>query len=188
MKYDDPITQPQDVFSKRAAFYAASKVHDDKETLSWLVELADPKKNMVALDVGTGTGHTAMALSPYVQKVEAIDLTEQMLDEGRKLCAQRGITNVHYLLGDAMAIPFPDDHFEIVTSRRAAHHFRDIHKAVKEMARVLRPGGCMIIDDRSPPEDDEVDRTINRLDVLHDLRTSVITELQNGPRSCWRQV
>ncbi len=168
MSDDRERARPEDVFSQRAEFYAQSKIHDDKETLSWLVELAMPRKDMIALDVGTGTGHTAMALAPHLKEVDAIDLTEAMMVEGRKLCAQRGIVNVHFMLGDAMRIPFPNEHFNIVTCRRAAHHFGDIKKALVEMARVLRPGGRMVIDDRSIPEDDELDTTINRLDALHD--------------------
>jgi ubiquinone/menaquinone biosynthesis C-methylase UbiE len=168
MSMDDRPTSPQEVFSKRAAFYATSKVHDDKETLSWLVELAAPGREDVALDVGTGAGHTAMAIAPLVHRVDAVDLTEEMMDQARKLCHHRGITNISFHVADAMSLPFPDASYDIVTCRRAAHHFTDVRKALAEMVRVLRPGGRLVIDDRSVPEDDEVDRLINRLDVLHD--------------------
>ncbi len=168
MNDDREWARPEEVFSRRASFYATSKVHDDQGTLAWLVELARPKESDLVLDVGTGTGHTAMALAPLVRQVEAIDLTEEMLEEGRGLCRQRGISNVRFDIGDAMALPFPDGSFDIVTCRRAAHHFRDVRRALGEMARVLRAGGRLVIDDRSVPEDDEVDRAINQLDILHD--------------------
>lgn len=168
MRDDLPGARPEDVFSRRAAFYATSKVHDDKETLSWLVELAAPGKEDTVLDVGTGAGHTALALAPLVRHVDALDLTEEMLEEGRKLGRQRGVDNIAFRIGDAMALPFADGSVDIVTCRRAAHHFRDVRTALGEMARVLRPGGRLVIDDRSVPEDDEVDLFINRLDVLHD--------------------
>jgi ubiquinone/menaquinone biosynthesis C-methylase UbiE len=103
-----------------------------------------------------------------VAKVIALDLTEEMLAEGRKLCSQKGVGNVEFRRGDAMELPFPNDHFDIVTCRRAAHHFSDIDKALGEMHRVLRPGGRLVIDDRSVPEDDEADEAMNHLDVLHD--------------------
>jgi ubiquinone/menaquinone biosynthesis C-methylase UbiE len=163
-----PQTRPEDVFSRRAPFYATSKVHDDKETLSWLVEAASPRPDDLALDVGTGAGHTAMALAPLVRRVEAIDLTEEMLDEARKLSKQRELRNIAFHKGDAMALPYPDGTFDVVTCRRAAHHFGDVRKALSEMGRVLKIGGRLVIDDRSIPEDDEIDRLINSLDVLHD--------------------
>ncbi|MBI0582790.1 MAG: methyltransferase domain-containing protein [Methanomassiliicoccus sp.] len=168
MKVNDPPMRPEEVFSRRASHYATSKVHDDKVTLSWLVDAAAPGREDVALDIGTGAGHTALALAPRVTRVEAIDLTEEMLGEARKLAGKRGIDNVTFSIGNAMSLPYPDRSFDIVTCRRAAHHFTDLERALGEMARVLRVGGRMVIDDRSVPEDDEVDELINRMDVLHD--------------------
>lgn len=168
MNVDGPPSNPQDVFSRRASFYSTSKVHDDKATLTKLVELCRPEKHMMVLDAGTGAGHTALALAPHVHEVYALDVTEAMLVEGRKLSRERGIFNVRFEKGDVTSIPHPDGSFDIITCRRAAHHFHDLNASLREMARVLRLGGRMVIDDRSVPEDDEVDRTINLLDRLHD--------------------
>jgi len=76
--------------------------------------------------------------------------------------------NVEFREADVADLPFEDETFDIVTCRRAAHHFLDIMHALREMKRVLKPGGRLVIDDRSVPEDDFVDATMNRLDVLHD--------------------
>jgi ubiquinone/menaquinone biosynthesis C-methylase UbiE len=161
-------SSPEEVFSKRADFYVDSPAHTDQQVLARMVQLASPTKSMRALDVGTGTGHTAMAIAPYVEQVMALDLTEEMLGHARRLCAEREIANITFLLGDAMDMPFPDCHFDIVTCRRAAHHFIDIGAAIDEMVRVLRPGGRLVVDDRSIPDDDEADLAMNHLDFLHD--------------------
>ncbi|HKZ85687.1 MAG TPA: methyltransferase domain-containing protein [Anaerolineae bacterium] len=55
-----------------------------------------------------------------------------------------------------------------MTCRRAAHHFADIARALREMKRVLKGNGRLVIDDRSAPDDDFIDATMNRLDRLHD--------------------
>jgi len=123
---------------------------------------------MVALDVGTGTGHTAFALSPHVARVIAADITPEMLAEASQLKREQEIVNVELCMADVMALPFDDRTFDVVTCRRAAHHFSPIGKALSEMSRVLKTGGQLVIDDRSVPEDDFVDATMNRLDVLHD--------------------
>ncbi len=161
-------TLPQTVFAQRAAFYTTSAVHKDKTVLNRVVELAQPQLTDVVLDVATGTGHTAFAFAPHVKSVIATDITPEMLNEGEKLKIENGIANVEFQLADAHELPFEDATFDIVTCRRAAHHFVDIAQALREMKRVLKPGGRLVIDDRSVPEDDFVDTTLNRLDVLHD--------------------
>jgi len=134
-----------------------------------LVELARPQPEWRVLDVGTGTGHTALAFAPYVQEVIGVDLTEEMLQEAAGLARERGVHNVSFREADVHRLPQTfDASFELVTCRRVAHHFSDIERAVSEMARTLRPGGLLLIDDRSVPEDDWIDETMHRLDCLHD--------------------
>jgi ubiquinone/menaquinone biosynthesis C-methylase UbiE len=158
----------QHVFGQRAAFYTTSAAHRDKAVLDRVVELAQPRPDMIALDVATGTGHTAFALAPHVRHVIATDLTPEMLAEGERLRAEYAMRNIEFRIADAHALPFEDETFDIVTCRRAAHHFIGIAKALHEMWRVLKVGGRLVVDDRSVPEDDFIDATMNRLDGLHD--------------------
>ncbi len=162
------IVQPQTVFGQRAAFYTTSAVHKDKVVLDRLVGLAHVRSTDRVLDVATGTGHTAFAVAPQVHEVIAADATPEMLAEGEKLKAEFGMQNVEFRIADAHDLPFEDESFDVVTCRRAAHHFTDIRRALREMRRVLRPGGRLVIDDRSVPEDDFTEATLNRLDWLHD--------------------
>lgn len=156
------------IFGQRAAFYATRSIHKDTAVLDRLVELAQPRSDMLVLDVATGTGHTAFALAPHVRKVIATDITPEMLEEVRKLNDERRMPNVESWMADAHELPFEDEAFDIVTCRRAAHHFTDIVRALRAMKRVLKAGGRLVIDDRSVPEDNFVDATMNRLDWLHD--------------------
>jgi ubiquinone/menaquinone biosynthesis C-methylase UbiE len=158
----------QQVFGQRASFYTTSAAHKDKAVLDRVVELARPRPDDFALDVATGTGHTAFALAPRVRRVIATDITLEMLNEGRRLKGESRMLNVEFRLADAHDLPFDDEMFDIVTCRRAAHHFADVGRALREMRRVLKRDGRLVIDDRSVPEDDFVDATMNRLDRLHD--------------------
>ncbi len=156
------------IFAERAAFYTTSTVHADPAGLARLVALAAPRPDWTALDIATGTGHTALALAPHVNTVIGIDLTQEMLSEAERLRAERAAGNVVFRVGDAHRLPFGDASFDLVTCRRAAHHFSDIGLAMNEIVRVLRPGGRLIVDDRSVPEDDFADRCLNQLDWYHD--------------------
>ena len=155
-------------FSARAAHYVTSATHADPSRLARIVELTAPQPAWRALDVGTGTGHTAFAFAPAVAWVTAVDLTEAMLKQAERVRKDRGYGNVELRVADVHHLPFADGTFDLVTCRRAAHHFSSIDLALVEMRRVLKPGGRLVIDDRRSPEDDEVDAILHDLDSLHD--------------------
>lgn len=165
---DDLKQAVKEQFRASAAGYVNSTVHAKGADLPRLVELAGLTGEELILDVATAVGHTAMALAPGARHVTGIDLTAEMLDEARTLAAKRGITNLTFAEGDAEKIPFPDDRFDVVTCRIAAHHFPEIRRFCQEAYRVLRPGGKLLVVDNVAPEDDGQDRFINRLDKLRD--------------------
>jgi ubiquinone/menaquinone biosynthesis C-methylase UbiE len=157
------------IFGERADQYTTSAAHTDREVLDRMVEMADPNADWRVLDIGTGTGHTALTFAPHVREVVGLDLTEEMLREARKLAQERGVDNVTFHAADVHRLPRDlEASFDLVTCRRAAHHFSDIDRALAEMVRTLRPAGMLLIDDRSVPEDDWIDETMHRLDRLHD--------------------
>lgn len=173
----------REVFARRAATYVTSASHTDRETLARLVERARPEPGWTTLDVATGAGHAAFAIAPHVHGVVATDLTPGMLEEARKLGETRGVRNVEFQVADVHALPFHDGRFDLVTSRRAPHHFSDIRKALREIRRVLRHGGRLVIDDRSAPEDDAADDILDRLDRLHDP-----SHVRQYRPSAWRRL
>jgi len=156
------------VFGERAEFYVNSASHTDPAVLARVVALAAPKPDWSVLDLATGTGHTAFALAPHVASVLGVDLTSEMLARAERLRVERSIANVDFKTADVHRLPFNDGQFQLVTCRRAAHHFSNIRLALQEMRRVLSPGGRLVIDDRSVPEDDFIDRCMNLLDTFHD--------------------
>lgn len=158
----------QDRFGAAARAYTTSKVHASGPDLAWVVEAAALTGKEHVVDVGTGTGHTALALAPYATEVVAIDITLPMLEEARSLAASRGITNVRFLQGDASALPLPDSQFDLVTCRQAAHHFAHIAQAVSEWARILKTGGKVVLVDSVSPEEPEIDSFLNEIEVLRD--------------------
>ncbi len=132
------------------------------------MRLADPQAETIALDVATGAGHTALALAPSVKCVVAADLAEDMLVQVRLIAKERGLANVMPRLCDVEAMPFDDASFDLVTCRIAPHHFLDFALAIAEMARVLRSGGRLVIEDSCSPVDPALAGFIDHVERLRD--------------------
>jgi ubiquinone/menaquinone biosynthesis C-methylase UbiE len=110
------------------------------ESLDRLLVLAAPQPGWRLLNVATGGGHTALAFAPRVREVVATDLTPDRLAAPASYIRGLGAANVVCREADAIALPFDDGEFDLVTCRVAPHHFPDRAQFVREMARVLRPG------------------------------------------------
>ena len=158
----------QQQFGAHANEYATSAVHAQGASLARLVELTQPQRDWLVLDVSTGAGHTALTFAPHVARVVATDLTPQMLDEARKLAQEREIANVEFKPADAHALPFDDNAFDLVTNRIALHHYLNARKAIAEMARVCKHGGIVALVDNVVPPDRLTAFYINDFEKLRD--------------------
>jgi SAM-dependent methyltransferase len=91
-----------------------------------------------------------------------------MLEQGRSLAAERGLANIAFQYGDVEQLPFPDASFDIVASRYSAHHYPHPQVALHEFARVLRPGGTLLLVDVVAPDDPTQDTFLNAIELLRD--------------------
>jgi ubiquinone/menaquinone biosynthesis C-methylase UbiE len=160
--------QVRRMYSRVAQAYVTSPGHAAGEDLERLLVLADPRPSDRALVVSTGGGHTALALAPHVAFVTASDLTPRMLAAARDFIAGKGEQNVSFVVADAEQLPFLDASFDLVTVRIAPHHYAQVEVAVGEMARVLTPGGRLIVIDNIAPEDPLLDRYMNEWEKRRD--------------------
>ena len=142
-----------------------SRIQGDP-SLEMVLELAAPTARDRVIDVGTTVGSTAFALGPSVASVLAIDNRPDTIAEALRLSREVGVENVSFTLGNVYALPLADGAFTLVTCRNALHRFPEPVAALKEMARVLTPGGRLVIYDLlvSP----ELDRSLNELARLSD--------------------
>ena len=91
------------------------------------------------LDVGAGTGHDAVRLSDLGAHVTALEYSPSLARRGRETCPQ-----ARWIGGFSHVLPFQDHSFDFVFANAAIHHMRDASASVREMLRVVRPGGCLI--------------------------------------------
>lgn len=106
---------------------------------------ADLRPEMTVADVGAGTGYMAAGLAPLVEKVYALDGSAEMLEVARKNLAQ--YDNVIYERAEGAALPLENASVEAVFANMYLHHVPDPQAAIREMARILRPGGRLVITD-----------------------------------------
>jgi ubiquinone/menaquinone biosynthesis C-methylase UbiE len=104
-------------------------------------------------DLGCGTGQVAAALAPFVARVIAVDRSGEMLQAARRLV--RGLRNVEIRRGDLEALPIDDEALDAATLLLVLHHVPDPAAALAEAARVLKPGGRLVIADMLPHDREE---------------------------------
>lgn len=133
-----------------------------------MVALVAAKPHWRALDIATGGGHTALAFAQLVREVVASDVTREMLAAAQRFIRGKGASNVRFAGADAVSLPFAASAFELVTCRVAPHHFPDCGQFVREMARVLKPGGMAAMIDNVVPEDRSAADYVNALEKRRD--------------------
>jgi ubiquinone/menaquinone biosynthesis C-methylase UbiE len=140
----------------------------NQDYLQWMVEQLDLQPHFEVLDVAAGTGHLSRAIAPSVRRVVALDLTPEMLAQGRYEAEQQGLTNLVFEQGEAEHLSYADAGFDLVVTRFSLHHFADPRGPLQEMVRVCRRGGRVAVIDIVSPHDPAVAITYNHLERLRD--------------------
>ena len=123
------------------------------------------------LDIATGTAVIPLALASAGRlglKISGLDITPAMLVAAEAHLTGKGVTNVTFRQVAAEAMPFDDASFDLVTCRIAPHHFEGAARFVQEAARVLKPGGMLLVQDHLMPEDATAARYIEAFEKLRD--------------------
>ncbi len=160
-------------FASAADAYVASAGHRAGTDLGRLAALATDRLGGLTgrqtLDVATGGGHVALTLARAGAHVTATDLTPRMLEAAAAFIRQEAPTlPVEFREADAGALPFGTATFDLVTCRIAAHHFPDPGAFLREVGRVLKPGGVAILIDNIAPEDRELGEAMNEVERVRD--------------------
>ena len=100
---------------------------------------------LIIADLGAGEGAFALLLAQRANKVIAVDSSAKMIEVGRELAQRHGVKNIDYRLGDMEEIPIDDGEVELVFFSQSLHHALHPERALAEAARILAPGGRVVV-------------------------------------------
>jgi ubiquinone/menaquinone biosynthesis C-methylase UbiE len=163
-----------DQFSRQAVPFARRHRSDD-ELMDLLVDSSRVRTGDRVLDVACGPGMVACSLAPFAKYVTGLDFTPAMLAQAAALQAERRLDNIDWQRGSAMDLPFDEAHFDVVVARFSFHHYLEPAAAFREMVRVCKPGGTILVADVAPRADarDAYDALEKHRDPSH---TRALTE------------
>ncbi|HEX9146804.1 MAG TPA: metalloregulator ArsR/SmtB family transcription factor [Candidatus Binatia bacterium] len=122
------------------------KSYFDDRVTSIAIEKLLPH-NLVIADVGCGTGSLTFELARFAEKAIGVDLSTEMLRRARGLAKERGVRNVEFRMGDALKLPLKSQRVDAAFCVMVLHFLSEPQRAIKELCRVTRAGGSVILVD-----------------------------------------
>lgn len=183
----DPIQQAAgDQFQRQSVNYGKTHILANTDDIASALSAIEVRPGAAALDVATGGGHTAVYLASRGYSVIATDISQGMLDSTGNLASERGF-EIETRLHEAEKLPYSEDSFDLVSCRVAAHHFSDREAFVREVNRVLRPGGhCLLIDGTVPNDDSVAEEWLHQVEKLRDPSHGRLLSPQAWTELCQR--
>jgi len=163
--YEDSIRQE---FTHQADSFARSPVPNMAETLGTVVELVPVDPAARWLEAACGPAIVGRAIATRVGAVHGVDLTPAMIEKAGAEAATAGLENIEFSLGDVTALEFPDASFDGAVTRFSLHHIPAPRRMLEEMARVVRPGGWIVIADHLTDADGDAAAWHEEIERLRD--------------------
>lgn len=155
-------------FTFQAASFGRSPAMTSAQTLDALVKLVPEDSHARWIDVACGPGVISRAIAGKVGSVSGVDLTPAMINEAEKRAREEGVGNVSFSVGDAASLDLADATFEGAITRLSLHHIPAPGRIVAEMARVVRPGGAVVVSDLAADRDHDAAAWREEIERLRD--------------------
>ncbi|HVY79091.1 MAG TPA: methyltransferase domain-containing protein [Solirubrobacterales bacterium] len=163
--YEDSIRAE---FTHQSRSFGVSPAMTSAETLGTLIELVPEERGASWIDVACGPGVVTRAIAGRVGSVRGVDLTPAMVEEARRRAGEEGVGNVEFALGDATDLELPSDSFDGAITRLSLHHIPAPGRVVAEMARLVRPGGWVLVSDIIADRDRDANAWREEIERLRD--------------------
>jgi ubiquinone/menaquinone biosynthesis C-methylase UbiE len=140
-------------FTQQAETFNDSATARSEEMLDRLIVLGQPAPDERWLEAACGPGIISRRLARHVREVVGVDMTPAMIEVARRDTARAGIGNATFAVGDATGLEFPDASFDGAISRFSIHHIPAAGRVFEELARVVAPGGRVVLADHLADRD-----------------------------------
>jgi ubiquinone/menaquinone biosynthesis C-methylase UbiE len=114
-------------------------------TRTRLLEALELQAGETVLEIGPGTGYYSLTVAPLVGRLHVFDIQQEMLDHTLRRAAAAGVDNLEARRGDARSLPYPDASFDVAYLVAVLGEIPDQAAALRELRRVLRPGGRLVV-------------------------------------------
>ena len=158
----------EDRFTATAKVFGDYAVVERKRLAETLAKMVGAAKTQRAADLATGPGTLALRFAAHVKSVAAIDLTTAMLARARETARSEGIENVTFVRADAQDLPIASGSLDLVVTSYSLHHVPDQARMMREMARVIKPGGRVGIIDIVVPDAQGAIEQANAIEIARD--------------------
>lgn len=156
-------------YKNKAHEYLNSHVHQQGIELKKIIEQVKLfSQAPYVLDLGCGGGHVSYTVAPFVDQVMAYDLSQEMLDIVSNTAIEKSLFNIQVQQGTAENLNFSDNTFDMVITRFSAHHWHQVNQAMKEIYRVLKPYGKVIIVDTVSTAQNVLDTFLQSIEMIRD--------------------
>jgi ubiquinone/menaquinone biosynthesis C-methylase UbiE len=153
-------------FTRWARPFSELPVHSEADGMARTLAAANVAAGMKVLDVACGPGIVACAVALQGAHVTGVDLTPAMLDQARQRQRSLNLKDVVWQVADATRLPFAEGSFDVVLTRYSLHHMPDPLRALREMQRVCRKDGRVVVIDATPSADTQA--AYDRMEILRD--------------------
>ena len=153
-------------FTRWARPFAELAAHSEADGMRRTLAAARLEPHMRVLDVACGPGLVACAAAVQAGHVTGLDLTPAMIEQATERQRRDGLANVTWQIGNATQLPFADQSFDVTLTRYSFHHMPDPGTVLREMKRVTRPGGRIVVIDATPSP--QTQAAYDRMEILRD--------------------
>ena len=155
-------------FRRRPAAYAMPASPFDQKFIAFMISISGVGKTDQVVELACGSGNTTLAFAQRCGRAIGVDVIEEPLQVARGAAAERKLMNVDFIISEVERLSFDDGTFTGALCRFSFHHFVNPARVFAELARVVAPGGWMVIADMVASEDPAKAEFHNQMERLCD--------------------